>query len=314
MARLRPQRIIGIPARNALFLVVTIDAGREADVVDVLSDIGGVIRGVAFREPEDGLTCVVGIGADAWDRLYSTPRPPGLHPFVALEGAAHRAPSTPGDLLFHIRARRADLCFELGRRILERLAGMMSVVDEVHGFRYFDERDFLGFVDGTENPPNGIEAEDAALVADGPWAGSSSVIVQRYTHQLADWTKLTTEHQEAVIGRTKLSDVEFADEDKAPDSHLVMNTIEDESGVQRKIVRDNMPFGTLSTGEFGTYFIGYSADVAVTEQMLRNMFTGKGAATHDAILDFSTAHTGCNFFVPTENFLEDPEPFLAASA
>lgn len=307
--RVRPQNIIRIPARNALFLVATIREGHEADVRSVLGDFGGVVRGVAFREPEEELTCVVGIGAEAWDRLYDAPRPPGLHPFVALSGGVHTAPSTPGDLLFHLRSRRADMCFELGRRILQRFDGMVDVVDEVQGFRFFDERDLLGFVDGTENP-NGVEAEDAVFVQDGVWAGSSSVVVQKYTHQMAAWDAQTVERQEAVIGRHKLSDVEFADDDKAPDAHLVLNTVENGDGVQQKIVRDNMPFGRLSENEFGTYFIGYSADVAVTEEMLRNMFTGKDGATHDAILDFSTAHTGCNFFVPTEGFIEDPDSVL----
>ncbi len=309
--RIRPQTIIRTPARNALFLVVTIREGREADVRDVLGDFGGVVRGVAFREPEEELTCVVGIGAEAWDRLFDAPRPPGLHPFVELSSGAHTAPSTPGDLLFHLRSRRTDMCFELGRRILQRFDGMVDVVDEVQGFRFFDERDLLGFVDGTENP-NGLEAEDAVFVQDGPWVGSSSVIVQKCTHEMGAWDARTVEQQEAVIGRHKLSDVEFADEDKAPDSHLVLNTVENAEGVQQKIVRDNMPFGRLPENEFGTYFIGYSADVGVTEEMLRNMFTGKGEATHDAILDFSTAHTGCNFFVPTETFIEDPESILSA--
>ncbi|WP_052460349.1 Dyp-type peroxidase [Microbacterium gorillae] len=311
MARIRPQNIIATPARCATFLTLTIQEGHEAAVTDVLSDIGGVIRSVAFREPEQQLIAVIGIGADAWDRMYDAPRPPGLHPFRELDGGAHTAPSTPGDLLVHIRAHRPDLCFELGRRVLNAFGDAVRVEDEVQGFRFFDERDLLGFVDGTENP-NGIEAEEAVLVPDGPWQGSSFVIVQKYEHDLSAWDGMTTEQQEAAIGRTKLSDVEFADADKAPNAHLTLNTIEDD-GVQRKIVRDNLPFGSLADGTFGTYFIGYAADVDVTERMLRNMFLGQGEATHDRILDFSTALTGANFFVPTENFLEDPKPTLASA-
>lgn len=311
-ARIRPQQILVAPARNAQFLVVTVRKGKEADVKDVLSDIGGVIRGVAFREPQEQLTCVVGIGADLWDRMYDTPRPPGLHPFQALDGGTHQAPSTSGDLLFHLRAERPDMCFELGRRILDKFAGMVDVVDDVVGFRFFDERDLLGFVDGTENP-TGIEGEESVLVADGPWAGSSTVIVQKYLHDIPKWEGITVEEQEAAFGRQKLSDTEFPDDKKAPDAHLVLNTITDPDGTQRKIVRDNLPFGSLSEGTFGTYFIGYSADVDVTEQMLKRMFLGDGDATHDRILDFSTAVTGTNFFVPTDNFLEDPDSVLAAA-
>ena len=304
-ARIRPQLVNRAPARSALFLVVTVRTGGEADVRDVLSDLGGVVRGVSFREPEESLSCVVGIGAEAWDRIYGVPRPPGLHPFVALDGGTHTAPSTPGDLLFHIRAHRVDMAFELGRRILARLHGLVDVVDEVSGFRYFDERDLLGFVDGTENP-EGADADDAVYVGEGPWRGSSSVIVQKYVHDLPAWEALSVEQQERAIGRHKLSDVEFADADKAPDAHIVLNQVADADGRSRKIVRDNLPFGSLAAGEFGTYFIGYCADVAVTEEMLRNMFLGAGGAAHDRVLDFSTAVTGTNFFVPTLDFLEAP--------
>ena len=54
--------------------------------------------------------------------------------------------------MFHLRAAQADLCFELASQIMDRLVGSVTVVDEVHGFKYFDDRDLLGFVDGTENP------------------------------------------------------------------------------------------------------------------------------------------------------------------
>jgi porphyrinogen peroxidase len=77
---------------------------------------------------------VVGLGAALWDRLFGPPRPAGLHPFPGFTGATHRAVTTPGDVLFHIRAHRLDLCMELARRVMERLTGEIQVVDEVHGF------------------------------------------------------------------------------------------------------------------------------------------------------------------------------------
>ena len=99
-----------------------------------------------------GLALVTGVGSHAWGRLFDGPRPAELHPFVEVHGAHHHAVATPGDLLFHIRAAKPDLCFELASLIMDRLAGSATVVDEVHGFKYFDDRDLLGFVDGTENP------------------------------------------------------------------------------------------------------------------------------------------------------------------
>ncbi|MET8468804.1 Dyp-type peroxidase [Streptomyces sp. NPDC006422] len=304
----QPQSVIAPPAEAALFLVCTVDHGGESTVRDLLSDLAGLRRTVGFRAPDAGLTCVAGIGSAAWDRLFDGPRPRDLHPFVPLAGARHTAPSTPGDLLFHLRARRMDLCFELARLIGERLRGAATVVDEVHGFKSFDARDLLGFVDGTENP-EGRRADDAVFVraADDPaFAGGSYVIVQKYLHDLATWNALPVEEQEKVIGRTKLDNVELPDDVKPADSHVALNTVTDEDGGERKIVRDNMPFGRVGDAEFGTYFIAYARTPAVTEQMLRNMFLGDRPGVHDRILDFSTAVTGCLFHVPSADFLDDP--------
>jgi porphyrinogen peroxidase len=299
-----PQNVLAPPPKSAIFLVVTLRTGGEQGVVDLLSDIAGLTRSVGRRSPEDLVSCVVGIGSAAWDRLYpSMARPAGLHPFQPVAGDTHAAPATPGDLLFHIRAQRFDLCFELARQLVARLAGLANVVDEVHGFRYFDERDLLGFVDGTENPAGG-EAEDAVLIADPAYAGGSYVVVQKYLHDLDRWEALTVEQQEQAIGRHKLSDIELPDEAKPSNSHVALNTITDADGTERQIVRDNMVFGHPGSGEYGTYFIGYAADPGVIEHMLRNMFIGAPPGNHDRILDFSTAITGGLFFVPPADLLD----------
>jgi porphyrinogen peroxidase len=203
-----------------------------------------------------------------------------------------------------------DLCFEFAAQVMNRLAGAAAVVDEVHGFRFFDERDLLGFVDGTENPV-GAAAGSAALVggADPGFAGGSYVIVQKYVHDMDAWNALSTEEQERAIGRSKLSDIEMPDEVKPANSHVALNTITDPDGAERQILRANMPFGELGRGEFGTYYIAYGATPAVTEQMLANMFMGSPPGNTDRILDFSTAVTGGLFFAPSADFLDDlPDP------
>lgn len=301
-----PQSVVTPPARAAVFLVATVVPGGEAAVREALADLAGLTRSVAFRYPDDGLTCVAGIGSDGWDRLVAGPRPRELHAFQPLRGPRHEAPATPGDLLLHLRARRMDLCFELARLIMERLGSAVTVVDEVHGFKYFDERDLLGFVDGSENPGGGAAA-DAVFVGDEDprFRGGSYVIVQKYVHDMAAWQSLTVEEQEHVIGRTKEANVELPDDIKPADSHVALNTIVDDDGIEQKIVRENMPFGRIGRGEFGTYFIGYARTAAVTEQMLRNMFLGDLPGRTDRILDFSTAVTGGLFFVPDADLLED---------
>ncbi|MEV0971131.1 Dyp-type peroxidase [Microtetraspora glauca] len=301
-----PQPVLSPLTRAAIFLVVTVDPGGESVAREVLADVPALQRAVGFRAPEGALSCVAAIGSQAWDRLFGGPRPAGLHPFRELAGPVHHAVRTPGDLLFHIRAQRLDLCFGLASQIMDRLRGAVTVQDEVHGFKYFDVRDLLGFVDGTENPV-GPAAGAAVLIGDEDpdFAGGSYVIVQKYLHDLRAWNALPVEAQERVIGRTKLSDIELDDAVKPADSHVALTTIVDPDGTERQILRDNMPFGAVGPGEFGTYFIGYSRTPEVTERMLERMFLGAPPASHDRILDFSTAVTGTLFFVPSADLLDD---------
>ena len=210
-----PQAILMDPVEAAIFLVLCVKEGAEGNARDLLADVGGLIRSVGFRAPDGGLGCVVGVGSALWDRLFGSPRPADLHQFAGISGARHTAVATPGDLLFHIRAHRADLCFELAQRLVERLRASAKVLEEVHGFKSFDERDLLGFVDGTENPV-GAAAPEAVVIAeeDPDFAGGSYVLVQRYLHDLTTWDRLTVGEQEQIVGRTKLGDIELPDDVK----------------------------------------------------------------------------------------------------
>jgi putative iron-dependent peroxidase len=197
-----------------------------------------------------------------------------------------------------------DLCFELAMQIMAKLGNSVSPVYEVHGFRYFDTRDLLGFVDGTENP-SGQLAIDSTIVGeeDVAFAGGSYVVIQKYLHDLAGWNALSDEKQGMIIGRHKLSDIELTEDVKPTYAHNALNTIE-VNGKYPKILRDNMPFGEAGKGEFGTLFIGYSRTATVLEQMLQNMFMGRPEGNYDRILDFSRAITGNLFFAPSGTFLE----------
>jgi porphyrinogen peroxidase len=292
---------------SAIFLVVTINPGDKncATVLSFCTDLSGLVRAVGFRDIEAAVSCIMGVGSDAWDRLFGSPRPAELHRFREFRSGSRHAVSTPGDLIFHIRAKRMDLCFELATQILARLAGAVNTVDEVQAFRYFDQRDLLGFVDGTENP-TGSAAADAVFIRDEDpaFVGGSYVIVQKYLHNLDAWNSISTEAQEKIIGRTKVADIELDDSVKPTSAHNALTVIE-EGGREIKILRDNMPFGSPGQGEFGTYFIGYSRSPRTIEQMLENMFIGRPPGNYDRILDFSTAVTGNLFFVPTATFLDD---------
>jgi len=308
-----PQAVVAPLTRSAIFLVVALKPGPEtrATIRSFCADLSAIFRAVEFRDIESALSCIMGVGSDAWDKIFGDPRPAELHPFREFRAGARQAIATPGDLLFHIRAKRMDMCFEMAAQIMARIGEVVTTVDEVQGFRYFDARDLLGFVDGTENP-RGAEVAEAALIGDEDpgFCGGSYVIVQKYLHNIEAWNALTTEAQEKVIGRMKLSDIELDDSVKPTNAHNALTVIE-ENGQQKQILRDNMPFGRPGSGEYGTYFIGYCRTPRITEKMLENMFIGNPPGNYDRILDFSTAVTGNLFFVPTATFLDeiaDDEP------
>lgn len=289
-------------SQAAIFLVVTVNAGADAlaAVRDGLGGLDDLVKTVGFRDLAARLSCIAAIGSDLWDRLGLPGKPRELKPFAAIAGAPHVAPATPGDILFHIRAERPDICFEFERILLQALGSAVTMADEVSGFRYFDARDLLGFVDGTANP-TGHEIGAAALVGaeDPQFAGGSYVVVQKYLHDLAAWGRTSTALQEEIVGRTKIDNIEL-DDDAAPrKSHKTLATIVDEDGTEHDILRDNMPFGRAGHGEFGTYFIGYTRHLWVIERMLQRMFVGDPEGAYDRLLDFSTPRTGTTFFAPS---------------
>ncbi|MFI9150977.1 Dyp-type peroxidase [Streptomyces sp. NPDC053367] len=298
----RPQPVLQAPTAAAVFLVLTVQPGGEDRTRALLAESAGLARAIGFGRPEGRLSLVAGIGAQGWDRLVGGRRPALLRPFRELAGPRHRAVATPGDLLFHIRAERPDLCFALAAEIMRRLGDTAVVQDEVQAFASFDSRNLLGFVDGTENPV-GPDAADTALVGDEDprFRGGSYALVQKYLHEVDAWEKLSVEEQERTVGRTKLTNLEI----HAPGSHVDVNTVTDAEGAERRILRGAMPFGRPGHGEFGTYFIAYAADPDIPGTMLRRMFLGTEDTGPDPLLDFSRAVTGTQFFVPSADFLEE---------
>lgn len=255
------------------------------------------------RFPVSRASCVMGIGHDAWLRLgLTTPLPKELVNFAPIIGEKHTAVSSKGDLHFHIRADTTSICYDMAAAITDVLDAVAISVEEIHGFRYWDSRTILGFVDGTENP-HGQDREFFGIIGDDDpvYKGGSYLFVQKYIHNLAEWKGLSTEQQEKVIGRYKANDIEMADDVKPSNSHIALANVGDDL----KIVRDNMPFGNMSTNEMGTYFIAYASTFTTVQKMLSNMFIGSPAGNYDRILDFSAAKTGSLFFVPTFNMLDE---------
>lgn len=302
------QNVTDYPNTNTIFSVWKFKANIEIKPAfeNLCALIANLNHSYAVRIPDGRISCVMGIGHDAWIQLsLPTPLPKELKTFEAITGSKHTAVATPGDLHFHLRGTDMSVCFDMLTAITEILYPVADALEEIHGFRYWDGRSILGFVDGTENPI-GDQRELFAIVGDedAAFKGGSYLFVQKYLHNMQDWTKLPVEAQEKVIGRHKTSDIELPDAIKPDNSHSALTAIEDEKGNELKIVRDNMPFGNPSKNEVGTYFIAYANTFSTTHKMLERMFIGVPSGNYDRILDFSTAHTGSLFFAPSLRILK----------
>ncbi|CAM4423882.1 hypothetical protein F901_03335 [Acinetobacter dispersus] len=306
---LRPQPVINnLSGENALFIVLGINSNPDhSGVIDFLANFSALVRSLTNRFPSSNFSASVGIGSNAWDLLFpDLNKPKELAPFQEIKGPRHTAVATAGDLFFHIRANQMAICYELASILHEQLKEDTYPISETKGFRYFDGRAILGFVDGTENPEHEIAKEIAYVGSeDAEFLGGSYVFIQKYLHNMEMWKGLSTEEQEKVIGRKKYDDVELGDDVKPQSAHNVASKAHDADGNELKILRANMPFSNPTEGEYGTFFIGYSRSFNITKTMLENMFLGKETGHVDRLLDFSTAVSGSLFFVPTFDFLED---------
>ncbi|MQS53275.1 Dyp-type peroxidase [Companilactobacillus mishanensis] len=278
------------------------DQKNDREVIASFADLSNsIINSMNIRYPEDHVRVAWGFGSDAWDYLFpNANKPKELEPFREVKGPKYTAVSTPGDLFFHVRAQRESVCYELMDQFMEILRPITTVEDETHGFRYFEGRSIVGFIDGTENPA-AIESMDYTLIDDQDdkeFANGSYAFAQKYIHNMDAWKSLSTEEQEKTIGRRKFSDRELEEDEKSPNAHNIAAK-DEENGVEHKIVRMNVPFSNPSENETGTYFIGYSKSFSITNTMLINMFTQS-----DRLLDFSTPVSGTLFFIPSKSILE----------
>ena len=255
------------------------------------------------RFPETKASVVMGIGFHAWNLLdLKKPLPKDFEEFQEIVGSKHTAVSTKGDLHFHIRGNYKSFCMDTATAITDALREVADCVEEIHGFKYWDGRSIIGFVDGTENP----YGEDRAYFGiigdeDLEYKGCSYLFVQKYMHDLHAWRNLPVYEQEKVIGRSKYEDIEMSDEVKPTNSHSALANVGDDA----KIVRDNMPFGNISTNDMGTYFICYASKFSTVKKMLTRMFVGEPKGNYDRLLDFSFPKTGTLFFVPTFDILDE---------
>ncbi|MDR2221581.1 MAG: Dyp-type peroxidase [Flavobacteriaceae bacterium] len=304
----KSQHVTDYPNNNTIFSVWKLKEGVDykAGFEALCGLVNNLNNSFKVRIADGPTSCIMGISYEAWLKLnLPTPLPKELKPFETIKGYKHTAVATSADLHFHLSAINPAICFDMAMALSKILLPIADCIDEIQGFKYWDGRAIIGFVDGTENPI-GEDRNYFGIVGneDPTYQGGSYLFVQKYIHFMKDWDNLSVEEQEKVIGRYKATDIEMEEDKKPSNSHTALTAIEDENGNELKIIRANMPYGNPSKGQAGTYFISYASTFSTTQKMLKNMFIGDPVGNYDRILDYSKAITGTLFFVPSFDLLD----------
>lgn len=302
---MNPQNVTDNPSINAIFMVWNFKAGTaiESGFQELCGLMTNLNNSAQVRTENPKASVVLGVSYQAWKKLkLPEPLPKELKDFESIVGKKHTAVSTPGDIHIHIRGAEKSYCMDMVANISAAIADIAECSEEVHGFRYWDGRSIMGFVDGTENP-YGANRPLFGVVGgeDEAYKGGSYLFVQKYLHDLVAWRKLSVTEQEKVFGRSKEQDIEMPEDDKPSNSHSALANVGDD----KKVIRDNMPFGNMANNEMGTYFIAYARTFSTLKEMLTRMFIGEPEGNYDRILDFSTAKTGTLFFCPSVDMLKE---------
>ncbi|MEL4015164.1 Dyp-type peroxidase [Dryocola clanedunensis] len=250
----------------------------------------------AFQEkfPDAKLGAVVAFGYDLWRDLSGGEGAAELKNFTPMGKGL--APATQHDVMIHILSLRHDVNFSVAQAALAAFGDALKIEEEVHGFRWVEERDLSGFIDGTENPQGEDSRREVAVINEGVDAGGSYVFVQRWEHNLKQLNRISVGEQEMLIGRTKDANEEIDGDERPATSHLSRVDLK-ENGKGLKIVRQSLPYGTAS-GTHGLYFIAYCARLHNIEQQLLSMF-GETDGKRDGMLRFTKPVTGGYYFAPS---------------
>ena len=289
--------------KNVSFVVLKLKRENLATDQEAIAEFAdrsqAIERSMMIRAADANLKVSIGFSRTAWDYLFPNATvPKQLETYTTLTGPEYSMPASEGDIFLHVRAGDEAVVYEIVRQFMVFLDPIATVIDETKGFRYFEGRAIIGFIDGTEAPAE-FEAADYALVGeeDPEYINGSYAFAQKWLHDMDFWGKMKTEEQEKAVGRHKFDDLELDDGEKFHNAHNVAAKIEVD-GEEQKIVRMNVPFSDPATGKTGTYFIGYSRYWSVTKAMLQQMVD-----MSDFLLTFSTIQSGQLFFIPSRDTL-----------
>lgn len=286
---------------HGLYMMFSAYEQAENALPGVLAGLASWLQQSSDRNADCAFNGFIAIGANYWDSLYPQSRPELLAPFPQFSAEDRHAPSQPVDLFVHLRSDRVDFNHVAAQEVCRRLTGLAELVEEVRSFRYLDNRDLTGFVDGTENPV-GAHRREVALVAEGEFAGGSYIHTQRYVHNMGLWQQQSLKVQEDTIGRTKADNVEYESQAKPLTCHIKRTNLKDDDGKSMEILRQSMPYGDMK--EQGLFFISCCHTPVHFEQQLKSMVMGDGHGHHDHLLNYTQAVTGAAFFAPSLDFLD----------
>lgn len=295
--------ILPLPSNHARFIVLNLKNLSIDGLKEQLNALLSTRDRLITQHPDAEIKTSIAFGPELWAKLYHT-IPEGFKQLEPIQGA-FEMPVVPADILIHIASARTDICFALSQSFFDGIQNQVEILDERVCFRYLDGRDLTGFIDGTENPQFPDDRAETALLGEdaGIFADGSFVFAQRYAHNLDKWKRLKVDAQENVIGRSKLESIEMDDDVKPKDAHIARVVIEDDKGEELEILRHSLPYGD-GKGEQGLFFIAYTKNLTIIDNMLEHMFGTSGDGVHDRLLHFVTPIDGAYFFAPNEEVLE----------
>ncbi|APR71707.1 MULTISPECIES: Dyp-type peroxidase [Acinetobacter] len=296
--------ILPLPSDHARFIVLRL---KDLTILELKQQIDALLSTrdrLISQHPNGQIKTAIAFGPELWAKLYAE-TPTGFKQLNPEQGAFNM-PVVPADVFIHIASARADLCFAMSQAFFAGIQDKVEVLDERACFRQFDGRDLTGFIDGTENPQFPEDRAEATLIPDsaGVFADGSFIFAQRYVHDLAKWHQLKVDAQEHVIGRTKLESIELDDDVKPENAHVARTVVEDDAGEEMEILRHSLPYGD-GKGEQGLFFVAYTNNLNIIDEMLKRMFGTTGDGIHDRLLHFTTAVDGAYYFAPSDELLAE---------
>lgn len=295
--------IIAEPSSDATFVLLRAIEGKELILRNALRNAPALIKAVQQQFPDCELHAAIGFSSHCWERVTLQTKPSELAPFPSYTGELLSVADETHDIVLHIRSLRQDATHILALKLFQSFADSVDLSSQTSCFKYLDNRDFTGFVDGTENP-QGEDRKDVALVGeeDALNAGGSYLNYIKFTHDLTKWNTLELKAQEDTYGRTKYDNEEYASNEKSVHAHTKRTSLKDENGKSLEILRHSMPFGDLK--EQGLVFASYSRTPSIFNKMLQSMIEGDEHGNVDHLMKYTSASAGSAFFVPSLNFLK----------